>query len=81
MLVTTLSSRACDGATESVLVITHQGATADCHGSTVDRQGSTVDRQGAAADYSTGRHGAAIDRLGDTADCSGAIHRLLGCRH
>jgi hypothetical protein len=49
MLVTTLPSHACDGATESVLTITCQGATADRQGAIAGRQGATADLYGAIA--------------------------------
>jgi hypothetical protein len=61
MLVTTLPSHACDGATESVLTITCQGATADRQGAITGRQGATADLYGAIANLQgviTGRPGA-----------------------
>jgi hypothetical protein len=43
-LVTMRSSRAGDGAAESMLVVTCLGATADRQGAAVDRPGATSDR-------------------------------------
>jgi hypothetical protein len=54
----TLPSHACDGATESVMIIARQGTIAVRQGGVVDRlgaadtcQGVTTDRQGAIVDY------------------------------
>jgi hypothetical protein len=60
-LVTMRLSRADDSTTESMLVIAHLGAVADCQGDANDCQGATV-----------GCPSAAVDRSGASSDCQGA---------
>jgi hypothetical protein len=64
-----LPSRACDGTAESMLVVAHQGTTADHQGATADCQGAIISHHGVTVD----RQGATADRQGTITNCQDAV--------